>query len=297
MKKTEIIDFLADSGGTMYPVGNALAKVISEHDSNIKVNLSASNGSFTNVEWITGGQIDMGLVSGDVAWSAYYGTDDFADKPIKSLRAIGAIYTSVSNWMAPKSAGLTYVHDLNGKSAAIGPQGSTTDLSARIAIDVVGLGSSTTLVNSGLGSGSVAVREGKLDAVHGFAGVPISGLTELAESVPCRLLKYTPAELKKILSKNSFYYKTTIPAGTYPGQSEDVDSFGIKCLLCVDENMDEELVYRITKILDESIPQLAASHESLSSLTQKGFICNELAVPLHKGAERYYLEKGYLDGQ
>ncbi|MEW3583627.1 TAXI family TRAP transporter solute-binding subunit, partial [[Clostridium] symbiosum] len=68
-------------------------------------------------------------------------------------------------------------------------------------------------------------------------------------------------------------------------------------LLCVDENMDEELVYRITKILDESIPQLAASHESLSSLTQKGFICNELAVPLHKGAERYYLEKGYLDGQ
>ena len=287
----------ADSGGTMYPVGNALAKVISEHDSNIKVNLSASNGSFTNVEWITGGQIDMGLVSGDVAWSAYYGTDDFADKPIKSLRAIGAIYTSVSNWMAPESAGLTYVHDLNGKSAAIGPQGSTTDLSARIAIDVVGLGSSTTLVNSGLGSGSVAVREGKLDAVHGFAGVPISGLTELAESVPCRLLKYTPAELKKILSKNSFYYKTTIPAGTYPGQSEDIDSFGIKCLLCVDENMDEELVYRITKILDESIPQLAASHESLSSLTQKGFICNELAVPLHKGAERYYLEKGYLDGQ
>ena len=95
----------ADSGGTMYPVGNALAKVISEHDSNIKVNLSASNGSFTNVEWITGGQIDMGLVSGDVAWSAYYGTDDFADKPIKSLRAIGAIYTSVSNWMAPESAG------------------------------------------------------------------------------------------------------------------------------------------------------------------------------------------------
>lgn len=76
--------------------------------------------------------------------------------------------------MAPESAGLTYVHDLNGKSAAIGPQGSTTDLSARIAIDVVGLGSSTTLVNSGLGSGSVAVREGKLDAVHGFAGVPIS---------------------------------------------------------------------------------------------------------------------------
>ena len=68
---------------------------------------------------------------------------------------------------------------------------------------MVGLGSSTTLVNSGLGSGSVAVREGKLDAVHGFAGVPISGLTELAESVPCRLLKYTPAELKTIVMRSA----------------------------------------------------------------------------------------------
>ena len=238
----------------------------------------------------------MGLVSGDVAYSAYFGNDDFAGKPVKSLRTIGAIYTSVSNWMAPESAGLTYVHDLNGKSAAIGPQGSTTDLSARIAIDVVGLSpSKTTLVNSGLGSGSTAVQEGKLDAVHGFAGIPINGLTALAESMPCRLLQYTPKELSEILSKNSFYYKTVIPAGTYPGQSEDVASFGIKCLLCVDASMDEDLVYRITKILDESIPQLAASHESLNSLTEKGFICNDLPIPLHSGAERYYLEKGYME--
>lgn len=286
----------ADSGGTMFPVGNAIAQVISEHDSNIKINISASNGSFTNVEWIEDGQIDMGLVSGDVALAAYSGTHEFENQPVKSLRTIGAIYVSVSNWMAPESAGLTFVHDLAGKSAAIGPQGSTTDLSARIAIDAVGLNSKrTTLVNSGLGSGSVAVEDGSLDAVHGFAGIPITGLTELADTIPCRLLKYTPEELGTILSKNSFYYKTVIPAGTYPGQDEDVDSFGIKCLLCVDERMDEDLVYQITKILDESIPQLAASHDSLASLTQKGFICNDLAIPLHKGSERYYIEKNYLE--
>lgn len=286
----------ADSGGTMYPVGNAIAQVISDHDANIKVNLSASNGSFTNVEWIEDGQIDMGLVSGDVAFAAYFGTDDFSGRPVKRLRAIGAIYTSVSNWMAPESSGLVYVHDLAGKSAAIGPQGSTTDISARITIDAVGLNSGdTTLVNSGLGSGSVAVLDGTLDAVHGFAGIPISGLTELSRTVPCRVLKFTQEELREIISKNSFYYNVTIPAGTYPSQDEDVDSFGIKCLLCVDEEMDEELVYRLTKILDESIPQLSASHESLASLSQKGFICDDLSIPLHRGAERYYLEAGYLE--
>lgn len=63
----------ADSGGTMYPVGSAIASVLSGHDEQLKVNLSASNGSYTNVENIKNGQFDMGLVSGDVAFSAYQG--------------------------------------------------------------------------------------------------------------------------------------------------------------------------------------------------------------------------------
>ena len=46
----------ADSGGTMYPVGSALASVLSGHDEQLKVNLSASNGSYTNVENIKNGQ-------------------------------------------------------------------------------------------------------------------------------------------------------------------------------------------------------------------------------------------------
>ena len=50
----------ADSGGTMYPVGSALASVLSGHDEQLKVNLSASNGSYTNVENIKNGQFDMG---------------------------------------------------------------------------------------------------------------------------------------------------------------------------------------------------------------------------------------------
>ena len=65
----------------MYPVGSAIASVLSGHDEQLKVNLSASNGSYTNVENIKNGQFDMGLVSGDVAFSAYQGTDEFSGHP------------------------------------------------------------------------------------------------------------------------------------------------------------------------------------------------------------------------
>lgn len=101
----------ADSGGTMYSVGSAIASVLSGHDEQLKVNLSASNGSYTNVENIKNGQFDMGLVSGDVAFSAYQGTDEFSGHPVESLRAIGAVYLSLSpGWRPEPSISPTFMN-------------------------------------------------------------------------------------------------------------------------------------------------------------------------------------------
>lgn len=285
----------ADSGGTMYPVGNAIAQAISGRAKNIKVNISASNGSLTNVEAIRNGQIDLALVSGDVAFCAYNGTEEFAENPAKELRAIAAVYSSLSNWIAADSSGLTYVHDLEGKRIALGPKDSTTELSARTALGVLGLDETNTIQkNYGLGSGGIEVERGNLDALHGFAGIPVNGLAQLADSIPCRILQYTSEELEQILSQNQYYYQTVIPAGTYEGQASDVKTFGVKCLICVSADMDEELVYQLTQILDESRPQLIESHETMAPMDLPSFVCQDLPIPLHSGAKRYYLDAEYI---
>ena len=285
----------ADSGGTMYPVGSAIASVLSGHDEQLKVNLSASNGSYTNVENIKNGQFDMGLVSGDVAFSAYQGTDEFSGHPVESLRAIGAVYSSLSTWMAPESEHISYVHELAGHHIAVGPEGSTTELSARTALKAAGLNIANTALENYSFSASVdSVLNGKLDAVHSFAGIPVHSLTDLASQTPCRLLEYTDEELQKILAASPFYVRATVPAGTYPGQTETLKTFGIKCLLCVDASMDEQLVYTITKILDESREELISAHPSLSTLSDPEYICSQLPIPLHPGAEKYYTEQGLL---
>lgn len=282
----------ADSGGTMYPVGSAIAKAIGEGDTSIKVNISASSGSITNVESIRSGQIDLGLVSGDVAFCAYEGTGEFTGRPAENLRAIAAVYSSCSNWMVPDTLDITYVHDLKGQRLSLGPKDSTTELSARTALQVIGL-KDTTIKNFGLGSGGQEIQKGEADAIHGFAGIPIAGLTQLAESVPSHLLKYTDAELNEILDRNPYYYKTTIPAGTYPGQTAGVKTFGVKCLITVSDQMSEDMVYRLTKLLDESRSTLSQSHQAMTPMLQNDFLCKDLPIPLHAGAERYYKEAGY----
>lgn len=284
----------ADSGGTMYAVGNAIAQAITDGESSIKINLGASTGSAMNVRGLAGGEIDLGLVSGDVAYAAYHGEDVFS-QPVESLRAVAAIYVSSSNWLALESLGAEYVHDLVGKRIGVGPQESTTELSARTAVKVLGLDQNgTELINCGLGDGAHMVGQGELDAIHGFSGAPVGGLMELAQEKPCTLLKYTQEELDSILEQNQFYRSVVIPAGTYAGQKEDVTTFGVKCLLCVDASMDDLLVYRLTQEIWAATDRLAEEHPSMREMLNREFVCQDLPIPLHPGAQEFYEDQGVL---
>lgn len=281
----------ADSGGTMYPVGRAIAQILNEAVPTLKINISASRGSLSNVKGLQAGQVDMALVSADVAYSAYSGTGEFNNDQMAELRAIGAVYLSYSNWVAKKEPGLVYVHDLFGKRISVGPEDSTTEVSSMMALKALGIdGTNTRLQNYGLGSGSEALKQGAVDAVHGLAGIPIKSMADLADTQPCRLLIYTDEELEQILSGNSQFIKAVIPAGTYKGQTEDVETFGVKCLLCVSESMDADLVYMITMYLHQHMDELTQQKQ-----TEPNFISRELYIPLHPGAERYYQEAGLLN--
>lgn len=78
----------ADSGGTMYPVGKAIAQAISQADASITVNLSASEGSVSNALALQNGEIDLGLVSGDVAYAALNGRQRSLPGPAGHCRRI-----------------------------------------------------------------------------------------------------------------------------------------------------------------------------------------------------------------
>lgn len=273
----------ADSGGTMYPVGSAIADVLSTDQ--LHINVGASTGSVMNIQNLADGQVDLALVSGDAAYTAFQDPEGGGGE----LRAIAAVFTSVSNWISPVSTGARYVHDLNGLRVGVGPENSTTELAALAAIQVLGLDSSlTTLKNCGLGAGTELVIQGELDAIHGFSGTPIRGLTQLAEQVPCRLLTYTRKELDTILARYPIYTPALIPAGTYTGQTTAVQTFGVKALLCVNASMDEELVRSLTQRLWESREVLAQAHPATVDMVEAEFLWENLPIPLHKGAQAFY---------
>ena len=283
----------ADSGGTMVPAGKAIAQIVSAKDDSLLINIGASTGSAMNVSGLADGEIDLGLVSGDVAYAAYTGSGDFSE-PVEGLRAIAALYTSTSVWVVPQSSDMEYVHDIAGKKVSAGPHDSATDTIARVTVRALGLADGGfTIENRSYEAGTRQLQSGKLDAIHGFAGNPISSFCDMMEQLPCRILKFTDEELAEILAQNQNYIATYIPAGTYSGQSEVINTFGVKCLLCVSSAMSQEQAYQLTKIIYECREELAEAHPAMSAMADPEFMYGDLAVELHDGAAQFYKEQGF----
>lgn len=286
----------ADTGGSMYPAGAAVSQVWTNNVQGVKCNTQTSTGSFQNCQDVSTGEVDVAVATSDVVLNAYNGTGKFADiGKLDNLRVIGAVYTSVLSGVALKSSGLTYINELLGKRVAVGPAASATENATLAAFDVMGIDSSnTSLENLGLGDGADSVGDGILDAAFGFAGLPIGGQLNLAATKEIQILDMTQEEIDKVLAGNAAYIQTKIPAGTYTGQDNDANTFGVKCLIIVTADMDADLVYDLCKAMNEHTEELAAGNALLKDMTDPSFLCTQMPIPLHDGAQKYYSEQGLI---
>ena len=286
----------ADTGGSMYPAGAAVSQVWTNNVEGVKCNTQTSTGSFQNCQDVSTGEVDVAVATSDVVLNAYNGTGKFADiGKLDNLRVIGAVYTSVLSGVALKSSGLTYINELLGKRVAVGPAASATENATLAAFGVMGIDSSnTSLENLGLGDGADSVGDGILDAAFGFAGLPIGGQLNLAATKEIQVLDMTQEEIDKVLAGNAAYIQTKIPAGTYTGQDNDANTFGVKCLIIVTADMDADLVYDLCKAMNEHTEELAAGNALLKDMTDPSFLCTQMPIPLHDGAQKYYSEQGLI---
>lgn len=214
----------ADSGGTMYPVGVGIAKVCNANIKGIKINVTTSTGSYENARNIQEGNIDLATIAGDTAYAAVNGTGKFKGHKLTDLRAIGAVYSSLSSWMALSSSGLKMVDgSLKGKTIVVGPAASATETTSLLVLGLSGVDAKTAKIqNLGISDGADAVGDGLATVVSGFAGIPISGQLTLSTSKETTVLGMSDDVLQKVLADNPSYYKTVIPKDTYKHQDKDV---------------------------------------------------------------------------
>lgn len=286
----------SDSTGQMYAAAATIATAFTSAIDGLSVDATTSSGSNENALNVIDGEIELGMCSGDAAGAARAGTGKFADNgPSEDIVCIGAVYASQSNWIALKSSGWTYLHEAVGGTFGIGPAASTSEDSARLGLEIAGITEqNSTLMNVTLGDGADMVADGNMAASTAFSGPPVGAHLNAAATKDCVWLGFTDEELDAIIAANPAYSKIPIPAGTYPGQDEPVPTFGVKTLVICNASADEELIYHLAQALLDNASDMIAGNASLAPMADPSFLCTDLPVPLHPGAEACYKDAGLL---
>ena len=94
-----------------------------------------------------------------------------------------------------------------------------------------------------------------------------------------------------ILSDCPYYTSYQIPAGTYPGQDEPVETITVKATIVVSESLDEDTVYDMTAAIFDHADEISAENAKGAELSLEN-ATSGMTIPFHKGAARYYAEHG-----
>lgn len=283
-----------DVGGTFYPVGATISKIVNEKVPGLRLTVESTGGSVDNARMVGTGEMMFGMCMGDIAFDAMKGKGKFQGNPAPDIRALFGVYPSVAQWITLKQSGITSITQFKGKRISVGMPGSGSEATAKIILETYGLTYDDFKPQFlGVGEGANAVRDGTLDVAFAIGGVPFGGFLDLSQTKDARLIPMEDEYVKKFLEKYPMYFKTDIPANTYKGQDTPVQTVGVKCLFIINAKAPDELAYKVTKAIWENMDIMHAGHAATKSMT-KEFVASDLPVPLHPGAEKYWREQGIL---
>lgn len=293
----------ASTGGTYYPVGVAIATLVKTRlQPTLGIDLSAisSAGSGENVRLMREGEVDFAILQGLFGAYAAQGTGPLAEVgPQENLRSITSLWQNTEHFIIRSSDAetgtISDMANVKGQAVSMGAQGSGTLGSNRVLMENLGMPlEEFDLVFMGYNPSADALQNNQIAAASMPAGVPVGGVTRAFAAMPGQLTLLGFTEEQIVQANGDFGTLWTafhIPAGTYPGQDEDVTTIGQPNFLAVNDRVPEDVVYEITKAMFENLGFLQAIHPATNEMSLEVAL-NGLPVPLHPGALRFYEEAG-----
>lgn len=285
------------TGGVYYPTGGAYAEVVNNHLEGYSAVAEVTGASVENVGLVSRGDSDMALALADTVLQAYAGEGRFGpdgDLPqLSNLRALGSAYPNAIHIVTIEGSGITSIEDLRGMRVSVGAPGSGTELSAAAILNANGItydDIDEQLLN--FNETADALRDGQIDAGFWSVGPPTSSILSLAETRDIHIISMSEEARDAALGADPTFTAFAIPAGTYPGVDEPVQTIGTPNVIVVSAEMDEQLAYDFVSALYANIDEVIAVHPSARNTTPE-FALSATPIPLHPGALRYYQEQGH----
>lgn len=284
------------TSGVFYPIGGTLSGIIDDSVEDTNASVEATGASVENLRLIDSGSADLAITQGDSAEQAFNGETDFDGEPVET-NTIAVLYPNVYHTVTlesiQNSLGLECFRDLEGHRFSVGDVGSGNETSTNQIFESLDMDVVEDIDRSQLGYAETAnaLTSGGLDAGSWMVGQGHGGINELAATDDIAIVPMCEDELEAIIDGAGGYTEHTIPAGTYTGVDEDIDTFAVWNILVVPTSFNEDQAYELTEAIFENASALAGAYEPLEEYMTIENVENS-PVPIHPGAVRYFEENG-----
>ncbi|MDR3171851.1 MAG: TAXI family TRAP transporter solute-binding subunit [Treponema sp.] len=292
-RKEQIRMATGGNTGTYYAFGSAVGQILTAKTT-VPITIQSTGASKANIQLVGGGDVELAIVQNDVMDYAYRGVDLFNGEQVTSFSAMAALYAEVCQVVANPAAGISTIADLKGKNVSVGDAGSGVEFNARQILEAYGITyNDIGKQNLSFGASADALRDNKIDAFFCVAGAPTTAVVDLAIGKKIVVLEIDDEHAAQIIEKYPFYTQFPIPAGSYQGVDQAVNTLAVKATFIVSTKVSEDTVYRLTKALMDSKAEIASAHAKGAELSPE-YAVGGISVPFHPGAEKYWREIGAI---
>jgi hypothetical protein len=293
-KADDFINILTGgTAGVYYPLGVALSKIYADKIPGSRPSVQSTKASVENLNLLQAGKGEIALTLGDSLGFAWAGNEEVGFKtPLKKLRGVAAVYPNYIQLVATKDSGVKTLADLKGKRISVGAPKSGTELNTRAILKAAGMSYADfgKVEYLGFAESVELMKNRQIDATLQSAGLGVASIRDLATNNDVVVVAIPAAMVQKI---GAPYVSATIPANTYRGQTEAVETAAVVNFLVTHEGVKADLIYAMTKAMYENLNQMVAAHNAAKAIKLENAV-NGMPLPLHPGAERYYKEKGIV---
>jgi len=275
------------AAGTMAPLSQPLAaeyaRQLPEFD--VKTIPSATD-SATAIEALQRGEFDLAIVLADAAFEAYWKAENTNTPSL--IRGISLLQPLSAYVLVRPGAGIQSVSDLNGRRVVIGPRNTSSANLASHVLEAFEVKADVTNMTNRT-SATDMLNSKSIDAVIMPGYTYPDESTAAAVRAGAYFIPIDGPAVERLRWNNPFVRTASIPRGTFPGQDHIIPTVGIDMVVLCHRDLDESLVFQLTRLLFEAYPRLADIEASLKFLNLDE--APATPVPLHAGAARFFRER------
>lgn len=280
-------------GGEYDRFGRVLVESLKKAGVKADIRNLETEGSIENAWLLFRGEADYALIQNDVATHAVTGKGQFGRcGPLSNLRALGSLFPEPVHIIVPSYSRILAIRDLRGKRVSIGMPNSGTQYDALAVLKSEGLRviDLKEASQEPFEEAMNRMMQGLIDAVFVTTGAPNRTLQELSARNKIRLVPVQSRSIARLAPGNSGLIKFTLPANSYPGQTEDVSTVAATALLVATDSVpDTEVERLLTFVFSQQAFEAVGSAEGFK--ISRHTALQGVTIPMHPAASRFFGNK------